>query len=118
MVSLRRFLSPSSPAAEQAVGDCPAAEGSSLEPGAVGTSRPAASGDPRVWEVLADEAIRLLKTTPEYTEADDVRVFVVAHQRLQRITDWNRTDKLREIAGAAWEICIERGLMKAGALDD
>jgi len=110
----RALLSLTSPAAEQAVGDCPAA---SLEPGAVGKSRPAVPGDPRVWEVLADEAMRLLQTTPEYTEADDVRVAVVAHQRLQRIAGWNRTDKLREIAGAAWEICIERGLMKAGALD-
>ena len=52
MVSLRRFLSPSSPAAEQAVGDCPAAEGSSLEPGAVGKSQPAVPGDPRVWDVM------------------------------------------------------------------
>jgi len=117
MVAPRSFSSSPSPA-EQAVGGCPAAKGHSLEPGAVGTSRPAASGDPRVWEVLADEAIRLLKTTPEYTEADDVRIAVVAHQRLQRVSGWNRTDKLREIAGAAWEICIERGLMKAGALDD
>ena len=116
MVAPRSFSSSPSPA-EQTDGGCPAAKGHSLEPGAVGTSRPAASGDPRVWEVLADEAIRLLKTTPEYTEADDVRIAVVAHQRLQRITGWSRTDKLREIAGAAWEICIERGLLKAGVLD-
>jgi hypothetical protein len=116
MVAPRSFSSSPSPV-EQAVGGCPAAKGHSLEPGAVGTSRPAVPGDPRVWEVLADEAIRFLKTTPEYTEADDVRIAVVAHKRLQRIAGWNRTDKLREIAGAAWEICIERGLMKAGALD-
>ena len=117
MVAPRSFSSSPSPVA-QTDGGCPAAKGHSLEPGAVGTSRPAVPGDPRIWEMLADEAMRLLQTTPEYTEADDVRVAVMAHQRLQRIAGWNRSDKLREIAGAAWEICIERGLMKAGALDD
>lgn len=102
----------SAPAAGKAAGALP------LEAGGGGSDTPSSPAEARpsseaLWETIADWAMSELQADPAYSDADQITVALLAHKRLQRIPDHGTEDRCREIAGAAFELLVERRLARA-----